>query len=161
MGQTFIEAINNHYPDVTFTGTIGLQGCMYFVENLLTVAPGLTNVGIEYKNSGSCFGNASYFVVYYAMPTTTPGNYNFAIGLCSQSQKLQQGGRWVTSSMQHGGSTAYVWTLPNGVNVTLDSFPSGTISQSIVAPPEGADVTPESAPPFELTIVAAEGGNND
>ena len=159
MGQTFIEAINNSYSTTTtFAGTILVQNCMNYVNNLLTVSPGLNNVGVIAINTGS------YFAVGYALPGVPQGSYNFAIGLGAYGSTVTLPPPWLVQSIQNGLSTAYVWTLAEGVNVQLDSFPSGTISQTI-ASASATDEAQRSAPLGKMTITVSEntltGAEND
>lgn len=159
MGQSFTEAIQNNYGN-TFGGSIQNQNCMYYVSNLLVMNPGANNIGIEYKNSGSCFGAQSYFIVGYALPGTPAGQFNWAIGLTSSGSLSVSGGNWQTQSITYEGSTAYVWTLPGGVSVTLNSFPSGTITQTVNAPAADADTPPKSAALGDVTVVDPKEGNS-
>lgn len=159
MGETFIEAIQNNYGS-TFGGSIQNQNCMYFVTNLLVINPGANNIGIEYKNSGSCFGATSYFIVAYALPGTPAGEFNWVIGLTSSGTLSLANPLWQATTLEYDGNTAYVWTLNGGISVTLNSFPSGTITQTVNAPAAGAQGPAKSAVMGEITVAGLKEGDS-
>jgi hypothetical protein len=161
MGRGFYSQCHNGLQ-VPFDGSDYYTNCMYDTENLNPLPPGYSSTYIEFKMSGSCFFESSWVMEGYAFPGSTPGRYNIMLGLCSAAVTLQAGAPWQVQSLSSsdiGQYTAYLWTIPSIMALTLNSFnrcgDQYCIGWSIIpnSTPKEVDLTATSAP-FSLIIPA-------
>jgi hypothetical protein len=126
MGQGFYSQCNNNYGQA-FIGSDNNDQCMYDMDNLNSLPAGFSSQYVEFKNSGGCLFDASYFFEYYSLPGSPAGSCYFILALGSFQAcplSISSSPPWIESSMVLGatGITAYIWTYPGSIAVTLDSF---------------------------------------